>query len=134
MRLWCCQCQSDVDARLTSGAEVYPHRPDLNDIPRWICDACKNHVGTHHKTDDPTKPLGNIPNTEIKNARILIHTLMDPYWKSGKVKRAKMYAYLSACLGYQYHTAEIKSIGEARKVYRIVRDLLSHVDAKGKGS
>lgn len=125
MNLWCCTCRKDVDARLTSGAEVYPHRPDLADIPRWKCDGCGNHVGTHHKTKNRTKPLGNIPSAEIKNARIKIHELIDPMWKSGKMRRGQLYARLSAALGYTYHTGEIKTIDEARNIYRVARQIIS---------
>jgi hypothetical protein len=125
MRLWCCQCGDEVEARLTSGAECYPHRPDLAALPRWKCDACGNHVGTHHKTKTHTKPLGNIPSVEIKNARIKIHALIDPVWKSGKMPRGRIYAKMSERLGYQYHTGEIKSVEEARKVYVVAREIVS---------
>ena len=124
MQLWCCTCGRDVQARLTSGAETYPHRPDLADIPRWICDTCKCHVGTHHKTSDPTRPLGNIPSPAIRTARIKIHELIDPEWKSGRVSRKRLYGRLSEALGYEYHTAEIKTIDEARNVYRVAREVL----------
>jgi hypothetical protein len=109
----------NVDARLTSGAEVYPHRSDLANVPRWKCDDCGNHVGTHHKTSEPTRPLGNIPSPELKRARMHIHSLIDPAWKSKRIKRGKIYGALSARLGYEYHTAEIKTIDEARRVYRV---------------
>lgn len=125
--IWCCSCSRDVEARLTSGAEVYPHRPDLADVPRWKCDDCGNHVGTHHKTADRTRPLGNIPSPEIKRARIKIHELIDPVWKSGQMKRGKLYAQLSKALGYEYHTGEIKTIDEARNVYRVARNLINGV-------
>jgi hypothetical protein len=124
MKLWCCQCQTDVEARLTNGAEVYPHRPDLADVPRWICDGCKNHVGTHHKTDNPTRPLGNIPSPELKKARIAIHNLIDPHWKSGAVQRKTLYAHLSKKLGREYHTGELRTIEEARAIYAAARDYL----------
>jgi hypothetical protein len=124
MKLWRCQCQTDVEARLTSGAETYPHRPDLADVPRWICDGCKNHVGTHHKTDNPTRPLGNIPSPEIKQARIHIHNLIDPAWKSKRVKRRAIYEHLSSVVGREYHTAEIRTIDEARDVYAAARAFL----------
>ena len=65
-------------ARLTDGKEVYPHRSDLNSLPFWICDRCRNFVGCHHKTKNPTRPLGCIPNKEMKNARKHIHNLLDP--------------------------------------------------------
>lgn len=124
MKLWCCTCGEDVDARLTDGAECYPHRPDLADIPRWKCDECGNHVGTHHKTKDRTRPLGNIPSPELKKARMHIHDLIDPIWKSKRMKRGVLYAKISDALGYQYHTAEIKTIEEAREVYRVARDIV----------
>lgn len=122
--LWCCSCQQDVDARLTSGAEVYPHRPDLADVPRWKCDGCGNHVGTHHKTKNRTKPLGNIPSDEIKRARIHIHALIDPEWKSGRMRRRQLYGKLSKALGYTYHTGEIKTIEEARNIYRVAQKVI----------
>ena len=125
MELWCCQCQKTVQARLTSGAETYPHRPDLASLPRWICDGCNNHVGTHHKTSNPTKPLGNIPSSEIKKARIAIHNLIDPFWKSKTITRGKIYAHISKEIGYKYHTGEIKNIEDARKVYLIAKKYLT---------
>lgn len=124
MKLWCCACQSDVDARLTDGREVYPHRPDLAELPRWKCDGCGNSVGTHHKTDNPLRPLGNIPSPELKRARRHIHELIDPVWKSGRMKRGKLYADLGKRLGYEYHTGEIKTVDEARRVYRVALDYL----------
>lgn len=130
MQLWCCQCQKDVDARLTTGAEVYPHRKDLAAIPRWICDGCGNHVGTHHKTATPTKPLGNIPSPELKKARIHIHALIDPAWKSKRVSRRKIYAHLSSVLGRDYHTAELRTVDEARLCYVAARDFLKSLTKK----
>lgn len=127
MRLWCCACASEVDARLTNGAETYPHRPDLAKLPRWICNACGNHVGTHHKTSNPTRPLGNIPTPELTKARQHIHALIDPTWKSGKVKRSALYGKLSKALGYEYHTGEIRTIDEARRVYTVARDLIANI-------
>lgn len=124
MRLYCCQCQCDVEARLTDGREIYPHRADLADLPFWKCNACSNHVGCHWKTKDRTRPLGNIPTKELKNARQHIHRILDPIWKSGKMPRGKVYAMLAKELGIkEYHTAEIKTIDEARRIYAIVRDI-----------
>jgi hypothetical protein len=123
--IWCCACASDVAARLTTGSETYPHRPDLARVPRWKCDACGNHVGTHIKTDQPTRPLGNIPSPEIKRARIKIHELIDPVWKSGAIKRGHLYARMSKALGYEYHTGEIKTIEDARHVYRTAASILA---------
>lgn len=122
--LYCCGCQKDVHARLTDGREVYPHRPDLFGLPFWKCDTCGNYVGCHHKTKDRTRPLGNIPTKELKNARQHIHRILDPLWKSGKQPRGKLYAKIASELGVkEYHTAEIKTLEDARRVYAIVKEL-----------
>lgn len=121
MMLYCCGCRIEIEARLTDGCEVYPHRPDLESLPFWKCDACGNHVGCHHKTKDRTRPLGNIPTKELKNARQHIHRILDPIWQQGKMTRGKLYAKLARELEIkEYHTAEIKTVEEARKVYSIV--------------
>ncbi len=123
MMIHCCGCDVKVEARLTNGAEVYPHRPDLSAIPVWICGVCKNYVGCHHKTQNWTQPLGNIPTPEVRKARNHIHKILDPLWRSGKYKRKQLYAMISEKVGYKYHTAEIKTVDEARKIYQIVKEL-----------
>jgi len=126
VKIFCCGCNKEVNARLTDGSEVYPHRQDLYALPFWKCDTCKNYVGCHHKTKDRIRPLGVIPSPEIKNARKHIHALLDPIWKSVKRKQSKrkeIYKKLSNSLGYEYHTANIRSIKEARVVYKLIKEL-----------
>jgi hypothetical protein len=122
--IFCCGCQAEVQARLTDGKEIYPHRGDLAALPFWKCDACKNFVGCHHKTKNRTNPLGCIPTREIKEARSHIHRILDPIWKSGRYGRRELYAMIAHVLGVEeYHTAEIRSVDEARRVYRIVSEI-----------
>lgn len=122
--IYCCGCQSSVEARLTDGREVYPHRKDLAELPFWSCDACGNFVGCHHKTRDRTRPLGCIPTPEIKAARQHIHKVLDPIWRSGRFGRRELYSMIAHMLGIEeYHTAEIRSVEQAREVYRIVREI-----------
>ena len=112
----CCGCEADVQARLTDGGETYPHRPDLLELPFWKCDACGNFVGCHHKTKDRTRPLGCIPTPEIKNARKHLHRLID------QVKRKELYGLIAERMGRdKYHTADIRSVAEARYVWRVVK-------------
>jgi hypothetical protein len=121
--IFCCACGKDVCARLTDGAEIYPHRKDLQSLPFWRCDCCRNYVGCHWRTKDRTRPLGVIATSEIKNARKRIHLVLDPIWKSGRTARGKIYAELSKKIGREYHTAEIRTIEEARDIYRAVLEL-----------
>lgn len=123
-KIFCCGCQGDVTALLIDGRQAYPHRGDLADLPFWRCPTCENFVGCHHKTKNPTQPLGVIPTPEIKNARQHIHRILDPIWKSGRMSRGEIYRKIAEKLGAsEYHTAEIRTLEDARKVYRIVRDL-----------
>ncbi|SFI15024.1 zinc-finger-containing protein [Albimonas pacifica] len=128
LRLWCCGCNAEVAPRLTDGREIYPHRDDLASLPFWRCDACRNFVGCHHKTKDRTRPLGCIPTPEVKNARQHIHRILDPIWKAGRMPRGKVYAQIASRLGVEeYHTAEIRSVEEARRVYRAVREIAQEI-------
>ena len=121
--IYCCACQKMMEARLTNGKEIYPHRPDLADLPFWKCDACGNYVGCHHKTKDRTHPLGNIATPEIRNARQHIHRILDPLWHGkGSKFRQEVYDRLSELVGWKYHTAKIRTIEEARSVYAAVKD------------
>lgn len=124
MRIFCVACKGDIEARLANGAEIYPHREDLHELPFWKCDECKNYVGCHHKTKNRTRPLGNIPTKELRNARRHIHGILDPLWQTGSRHRSDIYNMISQKIGWRYHTANIRSIDEAREVYKIVMDIV----------
>lgn len=123
VRIYCCGCADEVNARLTDGMEIYPHRPDLNKLPFWKCDACGNYVGCHHKTKNKTAPLGCIPTPELKDARKHLHALIDPIWQSGKMGRRELYEAISKEVGWNYHTAKTRTIEEARSAYKVVKKL-----------
>jgi len=125
MKIWCCGCQVKVDARLTNGKEIYPHRSDLFKLPFWKCDECGNYVGCHHKTKNRTNPLGCIPTPEIKKARSHIHAILDPLWKNKRFERSEVYRMIEQKLDlkWKYHTAQIRTIEEAREIYKAVREI-----------
>lgn len=122
MQIFCCGCDDTVQASLTDGSEIYPHRKDLHALPFWKCEACGNFVGCHYKSSNKTKPLGCIPTPELKKARQKIHSVLDPIWKSGKMKRKDLYSALSEKLGWEYHTAEIISINDAELILSLVKE------------
>lgn len=110
--IYCNGCGRDVEARLTDGGEIYPHRPDLKSLPLWICDECKNYVGCHHKSSEPTKPKGSIPTKELRTWRVHLHRKIDPLWmraSNRKKQRQLVYSLMSQELGYTYHSGEVKS-------------------------
>ena len=73
----CIHCEQKC--RLTTGKEVYPHRPDLHFKQIWVCDPCNARVGCHGETD---KALGFAANAELRNARIKLHNdRLDKLWK-----------------------------------------------------
>ena len=121
MKIYCCGCSQDTEANLVSGKEIYPHRPDLYSLPFWKCPVCNNFVGCHHKTKNRTQPLGSIPTPQIRQARKNIHAVLDPLWKSGKMKRSELYSTLSEIIGRQYHTAEINTMDEAGLILSSIR-------------
>ena len=123
MKLYCCGCGQDVDARLTDGSEIYPHRTSLGELPFWRCDACGGFVGCHYKTKDRTRPLGCIPTAEIREARKYIHILLDSLWIDGNMNRKSVYAHLTKVLGREYHTADLRDLDEARRIYRACQTL-----------
>lgn len=125
MIIFCTGCGTKVEARLTGGKEIYPHRQDLYVLPFWKCDACGNFVGCHHKTGNPTQPLGCIPTPEIKEYRKKIHAALDPLWERGGYGRKEIYRIVTERMGgkHRFHTAQIRSVEEARQVLEIVEKL-----------
>ena len=128
MNIYCCGCRAYVSARRTTGKDIYPHRTDLQSRLFWRCDQCGNWVGCHRKGQNP---LGCIPTPEIRRARMFIHNLLDPLWKNGPLRRTDVYRMISDEIGREYHTAEIRTLEEARDIYRIVRRI-SLKTAKGR--
>jgi hypothetical protein len=124
--IFCVACDRDVAARLTKGFEVYPHRPDLGPQPFWVCDTCRNYVGCHHQTDDPTRPLGVIPTPQLREARKHLHALIDPVWRGGQTTRGRLYRAIAMTLGVpEFHTAELRSVAEAREAYRAAQEVIA---------
>ena len=117
--IYCCGCEKAVQARLTNGKEIYPHRKDLYKLPFWKCDSCGNYVGCHHKTKKPTKPLGSIPTPEIRKVRQSLHKEIDEVWRDMKLcTRGKLYRLISKYLGKEFHSANVNSKDEATEVLK----------------
>lgn len=125
MKIYCVGCADTVEARLTDGYEMYPHREDLHGLVFWICDTCGAFVGTHRTNN---KPLGFLATPEIKIWRKNIHDILDPLWQKRLIRRGKLYAYISKRIGRTYHTAEIYSVDEGKRIYEVVKELKDSLD------
>lgn len=115
MKIYCVQCNGDVEARFTNGSEIYPHRSDLKDKSMWVCDTCKNYVGCHTGDNNNGEPLGVIPTPELRKARMSVHAIIDPLWRKGTISRNKVYGMLKEKLGYDYHSGETKTVEECER-------------------
>jgi hypothetical protein len=123
MKIYCCGCETEVKAHLSKGDYVYPHRPDLFELPFWVCPDCDNYVGCHYKTSTPTKPLGVIPTPAIRNIRKKVHALIDPIWQSKQLTRKQVYSEMSKRLGKSFHSAKIRTDQEAAHALAVANAL-----------
>lgn len=87
-------CSCGGIAQLTTGREIYPHRPDLFDFSFFKC-GCGAYVGCHKGT---RKPLGTPANEELRKLRMDCHHRFDKIWKDGKTPRSTAYTWLGKLL------------------------------------
>ena len=119
IKIYCVTCQKDVEAYHTKGLEIYPHIPDLALKDFYRCPICKNYVGCHVGT---RRPLGCIPNKELREARIKAHNFIDQFWKKKRCSRKEIYKILSNHFGYEYHNGNTKSISECEEAIKVIKD------------
>lgn len=83
-------------SKRVSGADIYPHRPDLAHKVFYQCAPCDAYVGCHPNT---TVPLGRLANAELRAAKMKAHAAFDPIWQSKRKTRTEAYDWLSKKLG-----------------------------------
>jgi hypothetical protein len=108
-------------SRLTTGSEVYPHRPDLRATHYYKCDGCGGSVGVHKGT---LRPLGTPATAELRRARSLLHDeLLDPLWKGGAVSRSIVYAYLAQHMGLSTKKMHVGmfNLVQCREAWKILK-------------
>ncbi len=89
-----CPYCSKIALRVT-GADIYPHRPDLHNNHFWQCKECDAYVGCHPGTK---KPLGRLANAELRQAKKKAHSVFDSVWRYGEMTRTKAYLWLAGQL------------------------------------
>lgn len=119
----CPKCH--IESRLTTGKEIYPHRPDLHSRYYYKCDRCGGYVGCHGTTSNP---LGTPADAHLRHARHVIHSIIDPLWKSQTPKkkaRGKVYGYLSRKLEIPLSETHVGmfDIERCRQAYRLMKSV-----------
>lgn len=88
----CIECGSET-AKAT-GADIYPHRPDLHHKRFWLC-RCGAYCGCHSNT---WRPLGYPCGPETRKARSAAHDAFDHLWRGGSMSRGDAYAWLAEAM------------------------------------
>lgn len=105
--------------RLTDGAEIYPHRPDLHAKKFYVCDSCRgSYCGCH---PDTTTPLGYPCGPQTRKARMAAHDVIDAIWRNKIATRKEVYRNLAARLGIPHHECHVAwmNADEARHAAKV---------------
>jgi DNA-directed RNA polymerase subunit RPC12/RpoP len=86
----------NIEAIMTDGEDIYPHRSDLWKKKFYKCGQCGAYVGCHPNS---TRPLGRLANAELRKAKSVAHLAFDKLWRDGPLSRSVAYAWLSGAMG-----------------------------------
>lgn len=89
---------------------------------RFLC-IIQGKIIPLHYCGAPRLNIGNISTPEIRTSRRHIHAVLDDIWQNRWIPRGELYARISKVLGYEYHTANIKTIEEAQTIHRLLLDI-----------
>lgn len=101
MTLACPYCARP--AEIVSGADLYPHRPELHAKKFWRCQPCQAWVGCHPGTENP---LGRLADAKLRRAKSQAHAAFDPMWKE-KMRRDGVRQNKARRAGYKWLAAQL---------------------------
>lgn len=96
------------EAEPATGAEVYPHRPDLHHKTFLVCRPCDARVGCHPNGE----PFGRLANKALRVARMYTHEAFDALWQDGPWRRNEAYAALAKAMGIPRQSCHIGQFTE----------------------
>lgn len=121
----------DGGAELVTGAEIYPHMPQLSAKKFYRCaSGCDAYVGCHTPTkftdfkDDV--PLGRLADPELRKAKSQAHIIFDKLWRDKHMSRSAAYARLAAYLKIDKDKCHIGmfDVQNCRKAVNFAKNLL----------
>jgi hypothetical protein len=95
------------ESKRATGADLYPHRPDLASSIFYRCRPCDAQVGCHPGTD---QPLGVLADAPLRRARQRAHQAFDVIWRGKgprRIVRKEAYVWLSRELCLPLHECHI---------------------------
>ncbi|WP_436659778.1 zinc-finger-containing protein [Acinetobacter sp. P1(2025)] len=107
------RCQyCNQKAQPVHGSELYAEKNPLSKNMFYACLGCDAWVGMHKHS---RKPFGSLANKELRNKRVVAHTLLDPLWarlieqfKLPKPQaRTLIYTWLSQKMGIPFEDCHI---------------------------
>ena len=115
----------NAEAKLVTGVDIYPHRPDLACLNFWLCTPCDAYVGCHKGS---TRPLGRLANATLRHARSRAHAAFDVLWKTKKMRRSEAYLWLANQLGLPFERTHIGEFDEpmCTRVEEVCKVFKSH--------
>lgn len=119
MKIYCANCDRNVEAVLLTGKQVLPKVKSLREKCFWKCSNCKNFVGTRTVGKNELAPDGAIVGKKIRelqnNLRKEIQLILEAK-KSIPNANELLYSWLSKKLFYSFRIAAVMSKEEAEKV------------------
>lgn len=114
----CVECQS-WNVHMTTGAEIYPHRPDLHDLQYWRCE-CGAYIGCRKGSD--YSPNGRPAHGPTRKAREAAMALLEPIWIAAAARdsihtlhaRQRAYRWLAGELGVDEADGDINMMNQAQ--------------------
>lgn len=78
----------------------------------WTCESyprCDSYIGAHKGTG---KPLGRLAGPRLRELRKLLHDVIDPLWKNGKLERSFVYRRIEEITGVRPKRCHVAMFNE----------------------
>jgi hypothetical protein len=85
----------------------------------WWCKPCDAFVGCHKNTRVPKGRF--LAKRELREARKLAHSIIDPLWKSGRYSRNKVYMELARAFKRQVHVGDTETPEECHEIIKTAK-------------
>ena len=85
----------------------------------WLCRPCDAYVGCHQNTKQPKGRF--LAKTDLREARMKAHAVIDPLWQSGKYSRRIVYVRLAEAFGKQVHVGETETPEECEEIIKTAK-------------